>query len=246
MLNSAPASLTGMVRHRLAEVREEIAQAAQRVGRRAEDIRLIAVTKTHAADLLAAAAAAGCSELGENYPQEAIEKFSVLGWPDALHEPAPVMRHLIGHLQTNKVRNALTWFEMIQTVDSIRLAQRVNTVAGDLGRLAPVLLEINICQDTSKFGLIAEEVEGLFPELEKLAHIQVMGLMTIGRFSPDPEAARGDFIALRELCERLRSVAPPTIHLDELSMGMSHDFPVAIEEGATMVRIGSRLFGPRM
>lgn len=230
---------------RLAEVREEISAAARRAGRLAESIRLVAVTKTHPAAVLQAAVAAGVTEIGENYLQEASDKFAALGWPAASTGAAPVIRHAIGHIQSNKVRLALQWFDLIQTVDSLALAQRIDRLAGDLGRVMPVLLQVNIGNDPAKYGFFPEQVEGVFASLANLAHIRVNGLMTIGRFEPDPEAARGDFIALRALRDRLRPQLPPSVRLDELSMGMSHDFAVAIEEGATIVRVGSRLFGPR-
>lgn len=233
------------LRQRLTAVQEEITRAAARAGRPSEAVRLIAVTKTHPAPVLQAAVQAGIMELGENYLQEADEKFTSLGWPPADNGCPPVIRHAIGHIQTNKIRLAVRWFEMIQTVDSERLAIRIDRVAGEMDRVVPVLLEINISKEPTKTGFFFDEVEGVLPRLANLAHIRVEGLMTIGRLEPDPEAARADFLAMRKLQERLQQQVPPEIHLRELSMGMSHDFPVAVEEGATMVRVGSRLFGPR-
>jgi len=238
-------TLVAEIRRRLDAVREEIAQAAERSGRPANAVRLIAVTKTHPAPVLQAAVAAGVTEIGENYLQEAGDKFTALGWPEAVTGGAPVTRHAIGHIQTNKIRLALDWFEMIQTVDSLRLAERIDRIAGEIGRSVPVLLQVNISEESTKSGFFYQEVEGILPRLAKLAHIQVEGLMTIGRLEPDPEAARGEFAAVRALSERLGQVSPPEIRFRELSMGMSHDFAVAVEEGATMVRVGSRLFGPR-
>lgn len=237
--------LVTTIRERLAEVQEEIAAAAQRSGRAPQDIRLVAVTKTHPAVVLAAAQAVGIREIGENYLQEAESKFLELGWPETTNGPSPMVRHAIGHIQTNKVRTALRWFDVLETVDSLPLAQRVDRIAGEIGRTVTVLLQVNISRDSAKFGILPEDVAGVLSATANLAHIQVNGLMTIGRFDPDPEAARSDFAALRELRDRLREQAPSSIKLDELSMGMSHDFAVAIEEGATMVRVGSRLFGPR-
>ncbi len=223
----------------LASVREEIAVAAERSGRPAAAVRLIAVTKTQPASVLRAAVEAGITEIGENYLREASDKFSELAWPDAGDARSPAVRHVIGHIQTNKARLAVRWFEMIQTIDSLHLAESVNRLAGEMGRIVPVLLQINISKEPTKFGFFFDKVEGVFPSLANLTHIQVEGLMTIGRLEPDIEAARGEFIAMRELRERLARVAPPEIHLRELSMGMSHDFVLAIEEGATMVRVGS-------
>ncbi|MHB0936307.1 MAG: YggS family pyridoxal phosphate-dependent enzyme [Armatimonadota bacterium] len=231
---------------RLAEVREAISNAARRSGRPAESVRLVAVTKTHPAPLLQAAVQAGMTEIGENYIQEAAEKFQALGWPEAAAGPAPAIRHAIGHLQANKVRTTLRWFDVIQTVDSFELADRIDRIARELGRdPVPVLIQVNTSGEMQKFGIFSDDVEGLLLRLANLTFIRVTGLMTIGRFEPEPEAARQEFIALRELRDRLRRNMPPGIRLDELSMGMSHDFPVAIEEGATIVRVGSRLFGPR-
>lgn len=238
-------ALVMQLRERLAVVRDDIAAAAHRAGRTPDAIRLVAVTKTHPARWLRAAQLAGIAEIGENYLQEAEDKFRELDWPEAGTGVAPVLRHAIGHIQTNKVRTALRWFDVIETIDSLRLAERVDRIAAETNRIVPVLLQVNIGADPAKFGFCPENIAGILTELANLAHIQVSGLMTIGRFDPDPEAARADFIALRELRDRLRAVTPPCMALDELSMGMSHDFAVAIEEGATIVRIGSRLFGPR-
>jgi pyridoxal phosphate enzyme (YggS family) len=232
------------LRARVEAVRAEIAAAAARAGRRAEEITLVGVSKLQPAPVLAAAAEAGLSELGENYVQEAAEKFAALGWPPA-PGGAPVVRRCIGALQANKVRKALTWFDTIDTLDSVALAQRVNRIAAELGRTVRVLLEINISNEPQKSGFLAQNLEGVLLQLANQSSIRIEGLMTIGRFEPDPEAARADFRALRALRDRLQAVAPPSVSLHALSMGMSHDFPVAIEEGATLVRVGTRLFGPR-
>jgi len=231
---------------RLADVRGAIADAAQRSGRPADAVRLVAVTKTHPASVLLAAVQAGMTEIGENYIQEAADKFLELGWPETTAGAAPALRHAIGHLQANKVRTTLRWFDVIQTVDSLELAERIDRIARELGREpVPALIQVNTSGEMQKYGIFSEEVEGLLLRLANLTHIQVNGLMTIGRFDPEPEAARQEFIALRELRDTLRRNLPPSIRLDQLSMGMSHDFTVAIEEGATIVRVGSRLFGPR-
>ena len=236
--------LIAVIERRLASVREEIAVAAQRSGRPASAVRLIAVTKTHPAAVVRAAVQAGVTEIGENYLQEASEKFTELGWPESPHDCPPV-RHAIGHIQTNKVRLAVRWFDIIHTVDSVRLAEHLDRVAAEVDRVVPVLLQINISKEPTKNGFFFDKVEGVFPALANLAHIHVTGLMTIGRLDPDVDAARKEFIAMRTLRERLAQVAPPPMDLRELSMGMSHDFAVAIEEGATIVRVGSRLFGSR-
>lgn len=233
------------IREEVQAVRREMAAAAKRVGRDPDSVRLVAVTKTHPAAVLREAVDAGVTEIGENYLQEAAEKFAELGWPETTTGAAPVIRHAIGHIQANKVRLALRWFDVIQTVDSLALAERIDRIAGELGRVVSVLLEVNISEEPTKFGFFLRDLEGVLPRLANLTHIHVSGLMTIGRFEADPEAARPDFIALRALRDRLRAIAPAGIDMEELSMGMSHDFPVAIEEGATIVRVGSRIFGAR-
>lgn len=234
------------LKQRLADVRMAIADAARRSGRPADAVRLVAVTKTHPASVLQAAVQAGMTEIGENYLKEAADKFQALGWPETAAGPAPAVRHAIGHLQANKVRLALRWFDVVQTVDSPELAERIDRIARELGRgPVPVLIQVNTSGEMQKSGIFSEEVEGLLLRLANLTHIQVNGLMTIGRFDPEPEAARQEFITLRQLRDTLQPNLPPGIRLRELSMGMSHDFTVAIEEGATIVRVGSRLFGLR-
>lgn len=244
-MDNAYRFLIAEISARLAEVREEIARAAGKSGRNPEDIRLIAVTKTHPASLLQAAVQAGVTDIGENYLREAEEKFCALGWPPAGEQGSPVTRHAIGHIQSNKLRKAVNWFEFIHTVDSLRMARRISELACELKRPVNLLMQINISNESTKSGFFVEEIEGILPELANLTLIRVAGLMTIGRFELDPEAARSDFVAMRKLRDRLQTVAPDNIKLDHLSMGMSHDYAIAIEEGATMVRIGSRLFGQR-
>lgn len=233
------------IRQRLAEVHEEIADTATRTGRDPREIRLVAVTKTLPAEIVQAAVSAGVTEVGENYLQEAADKYEALGWPEASAGTAPVVRHAIGHIQSNKANMAVRWCEVIETVDSLGLAMRLDRLAGELGRRLTVLLQVNISGEDTKSGMMPDSVAGILSDLAKLAHIQVAGFMTIGRFEPDPEAARSDFRALRQLRDALHPTVPPEIRLHDLSMGMSHDFPVAIEEGATIVRVGTRLFGER-
>ena len=229
----------------LASVRAEIAAAAQRSGRTPEDITLIAVTKMQPAAVLQEAVGAGITDIGENYLQEAADKFAVLGWPAYPATGAPVRRHAIGHIQGNKVRLAMRLFDLIQSVDSLALAERIDRVASEQGRVAPVLLQVNISAEATKSGFFPDLIAGVLPALAKFTNISIQGLMTIGQFSPDLAVARADFVTMRELRDRLRGECPPEISLDELSMGMSHDFAAAIEEGATMVRVGTRLFGAR-
>jgi len=245
MTNPTLESLVQDISQRLSGIQDEMADAARRSGRSADVVRLVAVTKTHPSLVLQAAVLAGVTEIGENYIQEAEEKFTALGWPEATASSPPVIRHAIGHLQTNKIRKALRWFEMIHTVDSLRLAESINQIAGEMKRTVRILLQVNISEEPTKFGIFPEDIAGVLPGMANLPHIQVDGLMMIGRMEPDPESAREEFRALRNLRDRLQRVAPSGIHLHELSMGMSHDFAIAIEEGATLVRVGSRLFGSR-
>jgi pyridoxal phosphate enzyme (YggS family) len=239
-------ALVAHIAARLAEVRTEIDAAARRVGRDPATVRLVAVTKTHPADVLRAAVDAGATAIGENYLQEAAEKFAALGWPEAGVGAAPVVRHCIGHVQSNKARLAAQWFDLVETVDSLDLARRLDRLAAEVGRILPVLIQVNTSEELNKSGFSHKDVAGILPAMANLAHIRVDGLMTIGRFDPNFDAARTEFAALRELRNRLRPEAPAGIALSELSMGMSHDFSVAVEEGATIVRVGSRIFGSRV
>jgi pyridoxal phosphate enzyme (YggS family) len=217
-------------------VLERIDAAARRSGRRADDVRLVAVSKTIPPDRLRAGVAAGLDLLGENRVQEALGK---------IDEVPGASWHLIGPLQANKARKALVAFSMIETVDSAALAARLDRIAGELraGRPLPVLLQVNVDLDPAKAGFLPDELGGIVPEVLGLPNLDIRGLMTVGRLAADAEAARPTFAALRRLSEALRR-AEPRLGAD-LSMGMSDDFPVAIEEGATLVRVGRALFGER-
>lgn len=219
-----------------ARVLERIEEAARRSGRRVDDVRLVAVSKTVGADRLRAAVAAGLDLLGENRVQEALGK---------VDEVPGAAWHLIGPLQANKARKAVAAFSMIETVDSAALAARLDRIAGELraGRPLPVLLQVNVDVDPAKAGFLPDELPGLVPGILGLPNLDVRGLMTVGRLAADAEAARPTFVALRRLSEALRR-AEPRLGAD-LSMGMSDDYPVAIEEGATLVRVGRALFGER-
>ncbi len=214
------------VRANLERVRERIASAARRSGRRPEDVLLIVVSKTVSPDRLRGAIAAGASAFGENRVQEAREKIATLG--------RPVSWHLIGHLQTNKVRDALELFDVIQSVDRLPIATELSRRAT---RPVDVLMQVNVGSEASKAGFALPEVKPALEALAAMPNLRLRGLMTIPPPSAAPEAARPWFRMLREL----RDVAG----LAELSMGMSGDFEVAIEEGATMVRIGTAIFGER-
>jgi len=219
----------------LGRVRQRIAAAAERRGRCAADIKLVAVTKYVSADLGRQLAIAGCADLGESRPQELWSKAETLAkWQ--------VRWHLVGHLQRNKVDRTLPLVSLIHSVDSLRLAEAIDQSATKLGRRIAVLIEVNVSGDRAKHGFAATEIQRILPQLAKLDHLEIRGLMAMASPEGDLAAARRQFAALRELRDGLRSVAPPTIQLAELSMGMSADFEIAIEEGATIVRVGSALF----
>ncbi|MGD9745110.1 MAG: YggS family pyridoxal phosphate-dependent enzyme [Verrucomicrobiales bacterium] len=223
------------IAERLQSVRAQVAAAAERVGRAPDGVRLVAVSKNHSVEAVAEAAAAGQVLFGENRVQEAAGKVSAL--PDHLDW------HLIGHLQMNKVRKALPLFRMIESVDSAELAHAIDRIAEELGLIVPVLLQVNAAEDPAKYGFTAESVRETLPGLLRLPRLQIRGLMTIPAFTEDAEGARPAFSRLRELRDALEH--EQGIRLPELSMGMSHDFPVAIAEGATLVRVGTAIFGER-
>ncbi len=219
----------------LARVRERIARAAERAGRRPEEIRLVAVSKLVQAERVREAIAAGVREIGENYVQEAAAKRREVG--------EGARWHLVGHLQRNKAGKAVTIFDMIQTVDAPRLAEAIGKRAEAAGKTAEVLLQVNTSGEESKFGVAPEQVETLLEAVMGVSGLRVEGLMTIGRWDPDPERARPEFRLLAELARRLEGRTG--VEMRWLSMGMSHDFEAAIEEGANLVRIGTGIFGPR-
>lgn len=224
-----------MLHENVAEVRCRIAAAAARAGRRAEDVRLVAVTKYVGLDEIRALVAAGCADLGESRPQQLWDRAAEL-------RDLPVRWHAIGHIQRNKVERTLPLVAMIHSVDSLRLAEAIDASAGKTNRKVPVLLEVNISREPAKHGFAAEEIEPLLPQLNDLKHIEIRGLMCMAGLEGGGDEARRDFAALRTLCDRLRASCPATVCLDELSMGMSGDYEIAIEEGATIVRVGSALF----
>lgn len=215
-----------------ARVRDRIGEAAARVGRDPDDIRLVAISKTVPAERLRAAVAAGLGTLGENRVQEAAGKAPEL---------PGVEWHLVGGLQSNKVGRALELFSVLQSVDSLALAERIDRLAA--GRSVRVLLQVNVDDDPAKGGFQPASMTGDLERVLALPALRVEGLMTVGRLMDDAEAARSTFVALRRLSEALRGRHPGLG--PELSMGMSEDYPVAVEEGATIVRVGRGLFGDR-
>jgi pyridoxal phosphate enzyme (YggS family) len=219
------------------EVLDRIDSAAARVLRDGSDVKLVAVTKTVEPDRIVEAIEAGVTCIGENRVQEAERKFSE-GLP-------PVEKHLVGHLQRNKVRKALPLFDMIQSVDSVRLAREISTVCAASGDTARVLVEVNTSGEESKFGLEPGEAMEAIEEMADLRGLAVVGLMTVGAFLPDPEDVRPCFRRLRELRNTIEERVMPGVSMEHLSMGMTNDYEVAIEEGATIVRVGRAIFGER-
>jgi pyridoxal phosphate enzyme (YggS family) len=219
----------------IAEIQQRIGAACERVGRAAGSVTLLAVSKTHPPEAVAAAAAAGLRVFGESKIQEARIKI-----PQC---PGHLRWHFIGHLQSNKCREAVELFSMIQGVDSLALAREINKRAEQAAKTVPILMEVNVAGEASKFGCPPEQLLADWRELTALPRLEIHGLMTIPPYATDPEKARPHFRRLRELkarCEELLGAPLP-----HLSMGMSGDFEVAIEEGATLVRIGTALFGKR-
>lgn len=221
---------------RLRDIRSRIAAAEARSGREPGSVTLLAVSKTFPAADVAEAHAAGQLLFGENRLQEAMEKMPLL--------PQECSWHLIGPLQRNKVRKALEQgFALIEAVHSLRLAETISRVAAELDVVAPILLEVNIDGEDSKHGFSPEELRDSWAQLVALPHLDIQGLMCIPAPVDDPESARPAFAALRRLAQELRERGP--LPLPTLSMGMSHDFDIAVEEGATLVRVGSAIFGGR-
>jgi len=223
----------------LARVGDRIAAAAQRSGRRRADITLVAVTKYVDANVVPQLAAAGCTDIGESRPQELWSKAESLARTP--HTEA-IRWHLVGHLQRNKIDRTLSLVSLIHSIDSLRLAESINQSAAKQSRCISALVEVNVSGDTAKHGFAPSEIQPLLPRLAALDHLEIRGLMAMASPEGDLDAARRQFAALRQLRDRLRSIAPQKMELTELSMGMSGDFEIGIEEGATIVRIGSALF----
>ena len=219
----------------LAVVRREIAEAATAADRDPSTVRLVAVSKTHPADAVAAVAGTGQKIFGESRVQEAREKIPAC--------PGDLEWHFIGHLQKNKVRQALPLFSFFHSIDSTALAQAMDRIAGEMGKPVEGLIEVNVSGEETKHGFKPDELRREFAALAKLLHLRIRGLMTMAPYSENPEDARPYFRALRELRDELQSAHNHP--LPELSMGMSGDYAPAIAEGATLVRIGSSIFGDR-
>ena len=223
---------------RLAGVRERIADAAGRAGRSPGDVRLIAVSKTHRIDAVRAAADAGQLDFGENKVQEALQKI-------AQNAENRLRWHLVGHLQSNKAKKAVSAVHAIHSIDGVDLLRKVDQAAGAAGRTVDVLVQVDLALEDTKFGAPEASVPGIFAESERCTAARVVGLMLLPPLAENPEDARPWFGRLRGIRDRLRDSGVPAGRLRELSMGMSHDFEVAIAEGATMIRVGTAIFGER-
>ena len=222
----------------LERVQERIHRACHRSGRDVKDIRLIAVSKTKPAEAIRQAYAAGLREFGENRVQEAAAKHQQL-------EDLDIVWHLIGHLQSNKAKQAVRIFDWVHSVDSLHLAEKIDREAAALGRKMPVLIEVHLGEEASKFGVEEGDLVQLAEKIGVLPSLELRGLMTLPPFFDDPEKVRPFFRRLRELAGRIDARNLPGVEMRELSMGMSHDFEIAIEEGATIVRVGTAIFGER-
>lgn len=218
-------------------VKQRIKNTCQKIGRNENEIILIAISKTIPAEKITIAVENGIEHIGENRVQEAEKKFEQLGkiatW------------HLVGHLQTNKVKKALQIFDFIHSVDSYHLAQEISKRALQSGRMVECLVEVNTSEEISKFGVSPEETVELIKKISLLPGIQVKGLMTIGTFLPDPEDVRPCFKLLKDLSDEIHNTGLDGVEMKYLSMGMTNDFEVAIEEGANMIRVGRAIFGER-
>ena len=223
---------------RLERIRERIRDAALACGRDPAAVRLVAVAKTFPPDDIRRAAAAGATDIGENYIQEARAKFEELSG-------LGVHWHFIGRLQTNKARQAVRMFDLIHTVDSAHLAAEIDRAAEKLGKVQPVLVQVNVAGEATKSGVAPADTAALVSEISRMQAVRVQGLMTLPPYFDQPERVRPFFAELRRLAGRIRELALPNVCMDSLSMGMTGDFEAAIAEGATLVRVGTAIFGGR-
>ena len=226
-----------MVVENLAKVEKNICAACQRSGRKREEVTLIAVSKTKPVSMIEELLPGGPRDFGENKVQELCDKYEQL--------PKDIRWHMIGHLQRNKVKYVVDKSCLIHSVDSLRLAETISAEGVKKGITVPVLIEVNVAGEESKFGAAPEETEDLIREIAKLPSIVVKGLMTIAPYVENPEDNRGYFASLKKLCVDIKNKNIDNVSMDILSMGMTGDYEVAIEEGATMVRVGTGIFGER-
>ena len=226
------------MKQRLEHIKQRIRQTAESCKRDADSVRLVAVSKTIAADIVKEAIEAGVTILGESYVQEARAKFKAL-------VQYPVSWHFIGHLQSNKAKYAVRLFDLIHSVDSLKLARELDQQARKVDKIQQILVQVNIGAEDTKSGISTDEASRLVAEISQLKNLAVKGLMTMPPYFYQPEKAQPFFAALREMRDQIKEQSLPHVSLDELSMGMTGDFEVAIKEGATLVRIGTAIFGER-
>ena len=226
-----------IIENNIEVIQFRINQAAQRSGRTLDQIQLVAIGKNHSVSCIQAAIDAGLTDLGENRVQEAKSKKQLID--------SKVRWHLVGHLQTNKAKAALDIFDLIHSVDRLRLMNRIQELAKLSNRKVKVLIQVNTSAEPSKFGIMPEQIRPFFDQVASLDRVAICGLMTIARFSTDPETCRPYFRQLRALMAQVSEQNYPNFQAKYLSMGMSNDFEVAIEEGANLVRIGTSIFGNR-
>lgn len=226
-----------MIKENLEEVREKIRQACQRSGRREEDVTLISVSKTKPVEMLREAYEAGSRDFGENRVQEIMEKYGQM--------PENVRWHMIGHLQKNKVRQVIDKAVLIHSVDTVELAEQIEKDAAKRDLTVDILLEVNVAEEESKFGFRTEEVEAAVMKIKEFPHVHIKGLMTIAPFVSNSEDNREVFKKLYQLYVDIRSKNIDNVNMSVLSMGMTGDYEVAVEEGATMIRVGTGIFGAR-
>jgi pyridoxal phosphate enzyme (YggS family) len=226
--------LSVLLRERLRAVERRLEAACARVGRRRDEVTLVAVTKTISAAVAGALPELGVLDLAENRPQQLWQKAAAL--------PSGVRWHLVGHLQRNKIERTLPLVHLLHSADSIRLLVALEAEATKRDRTVPVLLEVNASREANKHGFAPDELPALVPELQRLSRVRILGLMTMAAYVEDPEQCRATFAEVRRLRDLLRERLPAPHRVEQLSMGMSNDFEVAVEEGATFVRLGTVLF----
>ena len=227
-----------MIAEKLNEVKENIEGAkAKRSPDKQHEVRLIAVTKNHDVQAMREAIDAGVTDIGENRIQEAKEKFATLD--------RDVTWHLIGHLQTNKAKQAVKIFDLIHSVDTLHLAEAINNAAAGINKVQKVLVQVNLAKEDSKSGVYVEELADLLHKVDELPNLQLMGLMCIAPNYDDVEECRPLFAKMYEIFQKVKEITFSTANILYLSMGMTHDYEIAVEEGANMVRVGTGIFGPR-
>lgn len=227
-----------MIKERLQQVRARIeASKAKRRPELQQDVLLVAVTKNHDIYAMREAIDAGVTDIGENRIQEAKEKYETLD--------RQVTWHLIGHLQTNKAKQAVRMFDLIHSIDTVHLAEAVNKAAGDIGKVQQVLVQVNLAQEASKSGIYEEQLWDMLKQVDAMEHLQLMGLMCIAPNYEDVEECRPLFAKMREIFAKVKEMSWQTANIKYLSMGMTHDYEIAVEEGANVLRVGTGIFGQR-